>query len=306
MPSRRQVIVTAAVGGAGGVLAGCLGDDDDGTEEYDTAVELLEENSEELAVVADSDEVPDSFDKEEVIERAERAEEHLTNAEDAADDDELEALIENAQAAADHQRAVARYNGYRAEFDACFETIDSLIDAERWDDAQDEFGECTDVFSDLKRELDEVESTLAAVDPELLEEDGAFELSTAQADIEEEQRLVAALETFFEGFDEYLGGVPTMLDALEAFENERWQRAEADFEDARTAFAASESTFSRLEDDPETPAEIRPDVIDLQCIADAFYTAADHFVAASAAAQRGDWETANERAEEGGEALEAC
>lgn len=303
MESRRGFVRATVAGAIGASIAGCLGDD--GEEEYEDAIELLEENQETLDSFAEQDDVPDSFDEGQVIRRVERAEEFLDEAEEAGDD-ELADYVANARAVADYQRNAATYNALWVDLSACFSSVGVLLQSERWTDAATELDDCTETIDELRRTLDDADAARNEIDPDLLDDDGQLVLEDIDATLQREENALDAIEAFADGIDPLLSGLPTMFEGLTAYENEQWQSAETDFSSARDEFTASESTLAQLEDDPDLPPEMQADVIELRCIADSFSRAADHFASSAAAADRGDWEEAQRRSEEGEAALDEC
>lgn len=306
MHSRRRFVrVTSAVAGTGllAALSGCLGDD--GEEDYEEAIDLLEENAASLDEFADRQTVPDDFNDGRIHRRVDSADDHLDAAADDADDELME-LIENARAVGEYQRELATYNVLTVELDRCFDGVVAQSDAERFDDARNRFNDCQNTFRELGDALDDVLDAHDEIDRDLLADEGQLEHDDVEDELQYEETSIAVLEDFLHGIDQFLEGASTMMDGVDELERERWGPAEDDFRQASDAFAESEDTMAGIEADPELPDEFEVDVIEFRCFADAMEEGTAHIADAAAALERGDESAADDHLREAEIAFERC
>lgn len=310
---RRRFVVSITTCAATAV-AGCTGGDgEDGStdseraaEHYEAAIGYLEENADRLDEFAEAEEVPTSFDADAIERRADRADEELDEAERYTTDDHRP-YVANARNVAAYQREAATYNELLVDLENCWDTVDSYIETDRWDDAADHFDECQDIVDELRSQFAETRDAFEEMDADLLEEgEGRLTYDEYRDEIALEEAELDVLVELMAGFDAFLDGVSSVLDGLESFQAERFSDARAAFEAGRRPLHSSADTFQRLEEDPETPDDVVPDMIELYCWADAFATATDHFVDAAAAAEREDWNAAEEAMAAGSDELGRC
>lgn len=319
MVSRREILQAGGLCFVGGTscFAGCLGsssdgddeseqeDDEDAQEEYDAALNLLKKNADDLDEFAESEETPNSFDEATIDSRADKVDEKLDAAEKSVAEDQ-QAKIENARNVAAYQREMANYNSHLVEFNNCFDTVDSYINSDRWEDANDHFNECTSALNDTQGQLQTVKSAHDDIDPDLLGDEDQIDYQSIDESLQTEESDLEFLSEFLRGLDQFLDGIPQMLSALEMFDNEEFTQAESEFAGAKTTFYASEDTFERLENDSDTPSRFSSDVIELRCQTSAMAEASEHFEASSAAAANENWNEADTRYTQGEEALNQC
>lgn len=306
MQTRRSLLVTTSTATCW-VLAGCLGDDSGGNSEetYDEAVSYLEENAGTLDEFAERDGIPDQFAASTVEDRADLAEEKLDEFEDGASDEQQERVV-NARAIATYQREAAEYNGMLVEFDNCLDTVDAYVDAGRFEATSDELSACRDTFDDITNQLDRVESAHGEIDPSLVEDESELEYERNEVELQLARVELDALDRFIEGFTQFIGGTEAMVGGFESYEDENFGSAATQFETAEGQFEESEETLALLEADPDTPQQLKPDVVEFHCAADAFYTATGHYADAARAAANRNWATSDDRFEDGNAALEQC
>lgn len=334
MPKRRDVIriggTVVATGFIGG-LSGCLdsggsttsddigsSDGDDGREntndesdneyareQYESALNLLEQNEESLDEFAESDPRPETFNENRIHRRADSADEHLEDAVAYASGEDL-ARIENAQSIAAYQREAATYNALAVDLGQCLDTIGAYIDSERWDDAVDHVSDCQDIVDDLQSQWSAVERTHGEIDPVYFDSAGQLEYDDVAEDLNIEGTELDVLDVYLDGIAQFLEGITHFMNALDRIDSGKSDESKEMLYRAERKFYTSENTFARVEDDPDTPNRIRSDVVTDHCYAGSFGEASGHFAEAIEAEQRNDTQTANYHWEKGDQALDRC
>lgn len=314
---RRRFIATAAVA-AGSVLAGCSeggdgdsdddgqsddGDDTDPSERIDAAIEDLEANDEELDVF--EDDAPDSFDATSIEQRADDADAALDEAEASASS-EQQTTIETLRATATFQREAGEYGALEVEFQHCLDAVDAYIANDEWQSAADELAGCNETLSQLNDQFDDTASALEDVDTERLasETDIEYEEPTEELWLAADELDVVA--AYLDGLGQFVDGVAHWEEGDGYVEQENWTAAASAFDDGRVDFQASASTLQGIEDDPDTPGEIQPDVIELRCSADAFATASDEMAMGCTDADAGRFGEAEDHFDAADQAIQSC
>lgn len=316
MDRRAFIATTAAAGGS--LLAGCTGfgqgdggsddqndgDETDPSERIDVAIEALEANDDEFDVLEDDDEA-DSFDATSIEERADDAETALDEAEANASS-EQQTTIETLRATATFQREAGEYGELEVEFQHCLDAVDAYVENDEWQSAADELGDCNETLSQLNDQYDDTASALEDVDTEQLSSDTDIEYEEPT----EELWLVAdefdAIEAYLDGLGQFIDGVAHWEEADGYIDQENWTAAASAFDDGGVDFQASASTLQALEDNPDTPGDIQPDVIELRCSADAFDTASDEMAKGCTDADAGRFGEAEDHFDAADQAIESC
>lgn len=302
----RRTYLTGITGTIIASIAGCLGSSsEEARDDYNDAIDLLHENDELLSNFAESDEIPDDFNAEEIKRRADSAEEKLDAAEEEASDEDQE-LIENARKYSEYQREAAEYNALLVEFNNCFKTVDAYIEADRFDAASNQAGECQDILSEVQQQLEATTNAHADVDPDLFGEDGDLEYADQDDQLQLQQNGLETLDQFIEGFQTFIAGSNLFIEGLEYYDEEQFGRAEDRIRESTKEFETSEETLGLLEVDPDTPEQFKPDIIEMHCYSESFLEASEYYADSAAAAEKGNWEQAEEYASEGETALEQC
>lgn len=333
-PTRRQWLALCA--GTTASLAGCLGDDEepgddepeepgdgrddeedepgddhdedeDGEEEarerYDEAVSELVANAETLDRLTAEDTDPTGSDVDGIERRLEDAEAALDEADEAADD-ALEAELDAARDVVALQQALARYYREVVGFEntletglAYWETLELDRATEEFEQAQDDVWEAIDRL-EAARDV-HAEMTHGVVEAERLDYSGEFWEHVNPDSVAE----VEVLEEFLVGLQQFTTTLDLTLDGFDAFEQEEYAQASERFESAEDEVDATLGTFREIEDDPETPDEFRPDVIELRGEVEAWQEALDYYAAAASAGEEGEFQEAEELFRAGNEAL---
>ncbi|AGB15576.1 hypothetical protein Halru_0957 [Halovivax ruber XH-70] len=296
------------VAGVTASAAGCLTDGEqanNSAEEYNSAVDLLKQNSEVFNEYGSQEELPDSFNKEEIHRRVNSAEQHLDEAKSGADD-ELSAKIDNAEAIAKYQRKAASYNALLVDQKHCMDSFGSLSSAERWEDANKKIKECVSGFDETEKALTETQSAYNDIDQELLDEEGRLEVEDLGDELQFEEETLNVVGELINSFDLFAEGMPVLMGGFEDYEAENWHSSQEKFEEARDTFAQSEGRLSELENDPDLPASFESDVVETRCYVDALREGTDYWAKSAAAANRRNWNDAEYYAQEGNTAFDRC
>lgn len=309
--TRRAVLATAVAGGA--AVAGCLGTGED-TEtaetELDSALELMRENGQMLreygsaTSMALDGETPE-FDHSTYETNVERARAHVDAAAAAAPETYAEE-VELYREVLDYQVAVGEYNARLEEYLRCLETMESLVSADRWADAADHHGDCVSKLGEVETRLDTALEALEAIDRDALAESTEIQLDAVAGDLADEREQLPALQSFHEGFQSFLDGMTEMVDGMDALDADDAGTAKRAFSRAEGDFADATDTFASLEDDPDLPAGLEPDVVEVHCYLVGLRDAAGHFYDAAEAYERGDRSRYEAELEEAQAALEGC
>lgn len=287
-------------------IAGCLGSSSNEAEDnYDDAVDLLDENDELLNDFAESEEMPDDFSAEEVKRRVSSAEEKL----DAADGEvsnENQELVENARKYAEYQREAAEYNSLLVEFNGCLDTVEAYIGADRFSAASDQTEDCQETLSEAQQQLEATTNAYADIDSNLFVESGDLEYADQDDRLQLEKSELDTLDPFLDGFQKFIAGSDLFIEGLDYYDAQQFGLAEERIRESNDKLETSEETLALIEADPDTPEQFKPDVIEMHCYADSFLEASEHYADSSAAAARRDWNQAEEYAEDGESALDRC
>lgn len=301
MHNRRSVLLSVASLAAVG-SGGCT---DSEQEAFEEATSLLEQNAETLNTFAERDDVPEQFDAETIKSRADLADEHLDEAEQGMGGEDAE-LVEYSKGVADYQREAADYNTLLVEFNNCLDTVNSYTDSERFEDADQELDTCDNVLRDVERQLNAVEEAHSALDPNVVDDTEQLQHDRISSSLQVERQGIQLLNQFIDSFQTFMTGSVTFFEALELYQNEKFDRSETQFGVAATDFADSERTLDDLESDDETPEQYRSDIIEFNCYAKSLREASEKFRDSARALQNGNYQQAEADAEEANKALDRC
>ncbi|MCL9813550.1 hypothetical protein [Natranaeroarchaeum aerophilus] len=168
------------------------------------------------------------------------------------------------------------------------ETAQDQFSAEEYDDARVGFADATAAF-------DTANSTFSDGQSDAHEElDGEFDRATGRSD---------SLIRLSSSHESMLDGRELLEDGKEEFENEEFGAASAAFSGAQEEFTAASE---ELDAEPQPEGEFDAEFNQAQCRADNLGEAADEFAAAADAADQGNFIEADQRFENGEDALEAA
>lgn len=301
MQIQRRGVLTAAGGAIVATLAGCVSSG--GTDEYNSAIELLNENADRFDDLEGESYFDDSVDEDAIHRRADRADEYLDEATAEADAD-LMNHVDNARAIADFQRHHATADVLLSEYYHCIDANTSLLDAGRFDDAIEKHGVCSSTLEDARDAIRATRAAHESIDPELTEE-GQLSHDDFKSDINELESWLDILEEWMDALGHSISGLKSLTDAIDEYEDENWSTAKSKFDDARDEFTLAQNTLEDLEEDDDLPSELQSDTIEFHCITSNYQEAMGLLADSAAAADRGDWHAAEEYGDEAVEAMEA-
>ena len=259
MDRRRYLVVALAAATAGCGLGGSGDQQDNGQQgnstdgestvtrtEIDEAVNLLVENADALAALADPEEtrVRSESDLDPVRDRLDTVEDRLGEGEASADADADR--LDEARAVATVQRRLvgnhAASIAFVSDFESAFQTITTVdqntLDGiaeellpdvmSAFEDAQSQLTDLQDRRTDLVAARDQVDGSLA--EPTLAytgDLDQYVRYSTAQ---------LSAVETVLTAYDRSFVGTADLFRGRADFDAQRWDEAEQEFTSARDAF----------------------------------------------------------------------
>lgn len=294
-------------------MAGCSGiteDTDKAENELDQASDYIEENNDILDEFKEATEVATSgytpqFDHTEFERNIEQARTHVENAEDAAPET-YGGDITYYYAVLEYQAEAGEGNALIEDYLLCLETMDSLIAADRWEDAANQHEDCVEVLNDVELQINATVDALDSIDTSDLSETEQFEYVALKEDFTVSQGELPALFDFHEGMQSFFDGMVEILDALEALEVENTGTAKRAFSRAEGYFSDATSIYEQLETASELPDDLRPDVIEMHCFMSAFESAAGHWYNGVEAYENGNEPRYNAEFDAADAALEQC
>jgi tetratricopeptide (TPR) repeat protein len=330
--TRRRWLQACGVAATVG-LAGCLGDDGDGPEvdpengdddstddtgaddstddtgsdpadQYTQAIEALVTNARELNEFAEFD------DTEATNSDIDRLDSRLTDAEDALDgaaadaDGELQEQVDAARDVVDIQRALVEYQSLAVDWDLAIDTANARSDVDEYEQADAEFETALEIVDQLGEQIEALETALDGADltaidePELDYSDEVW--SYIELDSRDEHVFI---ESFTRGLRRTNEMVWFTTEGQELYESGQYEQAEQQFADALAAALTAETTFEEVENNPATPGDTLPDIIELRGLASEWAEGAELFEEAAAVARTGDIQQADSIYADGAEAL---
>ncbi|SEQ03907.1 hypothetical protein [Natrinema salaciae] len=317
--NRRTILVGAGVS-ITSVLGGCLSSSDDegdsspdsdsqgssaNTEALNEAYDHLETAGNEFATQADvtfetDPENPLSTSGlETAIGNAESALEDIN--EDEASDEQLDRLENAEHALSLFEDLLSVLVELEAGFNAVA-TADSYSTNDRFSDAGDQLEIAAEHFREGESLLSDAKTSWDNLDASQFEANDV-ELATGSDDLEHLGDVCDAFSRFCTATVDLYSGVEYYVEGANLIEQERYGAAASAFEDASNTLTDANSQYQDAE--TAVPQSFRKDFIDFTCLTDAFIESSDLFKEASEAMERGDWQTADTKATEAEEALNA-
>lgn len=296
MHSRRALLKRGALIGVAAStvgIAGCL--EQEGAEEVEQALDLLDENNEMLEDYDDfEDDLPSDPELDGFETRIDEAEAELDQADAVAEDEDIRDAIELGYGLVALQRDLHALMEAWVHLDATFETFDAHMAHEQNEEALEAVkdmeqyaGEANDAVSDAK-------DSLEALDHDELDATEQVELDVTAAEFDEFDQELDVMEEIIGGLERMVTGLIALEDGLDALEDEDFDAANEHVDEAETEFAVVSADFEELRDDPDLPAHMEGDIVDLAADADSLHAGIEHFSDAVAAAERGDWAEAED------------
>lgn len=186
---------------------------------------------------------------------------------------------------------------------AALDTGDAYMDADRFDDAIDEFEVADSELSDTRSRLADANAAFEEIDDE-----GDFfdviEVESRRQDFQHAEAAVETLDHMVTGMIDFARGAREMNAGFDASDQENFAEAASHLDDAKVRFGDAEDSFADAEE--AAPPDLQPDAISLVCFAGALRDGSELLAEANRAADDGDWDTANQKFEEAGDAFERC
>jgi TolA-binding protein len=184
-----------------------------------------------------------------------------------------------------------------------FRAMLDAIDAGRYDDAEaeidawrDRFGDATRFLDDFRDQFERIENSVDAFDE--------IDTDDARAVVDEVAPLASAFGDVVPGADATIQAQRAYDAALADYEAENWDAARSGFREAVGRFdQATEAVADARPDDRTDPDEL---LDRLECRAETRGDAAEHYLAATGAARRDDWDEVEAEERKARDALEQC
>jgi len=320
---QRRQLLSSTGAGLVTVLGGCLssesGTEENGENETDSQEpDGSEDNSE--ALEAASDDLDEAFDR--MAEEADIAfelepgnpintsaiESSIENAEEALDEfDEAEA-DEEQLAAYESLRAVIEFAkaffDVILEFESAFEAYDTAISYEennRYNDAVSQleialehFENAVDLLADANEAWEGVEGA---------DSDTELDIADTKDELDELTEIADAYVLLTEAAIDFDTGYELYLEALDQYEQERYAESASTFAEATIEFGDAADQYRSGE--TEVSSSFRDAFINMTCYSEALLESSELFEDSADAAAGGDFQTAEDRAVEAEEALDA-
>lgn len=301
MYTRRAYLAGSAVV-FGASLSGCLRDA--GAEAYESALEPLEANEQQLKPYLDSGEVPDGFDGERVRERADEADRHLDEAADHWGEED-QPKIEAARTVVDLHRAVADAGESQVAYQNCVEPALRNWHHQQFEEARDGIAGCGADLDRFVMAIGAIESHGSADAAPLEEVDSPLVFhSSDQYPFDTDS--VTAIEAFQDGLEQFLVGAVDGNAGRVAWHQSEWETALDHLEPAVEKFEQADQSLGGIESGPALPPKVEHWLAEFSCYADNHLEATELFVESAEAAQNEDFDTAESKGEEAQDVLEPC
>ena len=294
-------------------MAGCTGDSED-TEaaeaELEQAADYIDENATMLeefdkAVSLSSLESVPRFDHRSFQNNIERARGHVDEAEAAAPETYTD-RISYYRDILNYQAEIGKANDLIHQYLECMSTVESMLGAERWDDAANHHPNCVDTLRDVESQLETALERLDKIERQDLSENAQFEHDIRAEDITLAKEELPQLFDFHEGYQLFLDGATAYFAAATSFENEDTAAAKRGFSRAEGRFADAANIYEDLETADNLPDGHRSTVIDMQCYSSAFEESTAHWYNAVEAYENGNESRYNNEIEAARSALDTC
>ena len=294
-------------------MAGCTGDSED-TEaakaELEQAADYIEENATMLedfdkAVSRSSLEPVPQFDHRSYKNNIERARGHVDEAEAAAPDTYAD-TISYCRNILNYQGEIGKANDLIQQYLECWTTVESMLGAERWEDAANHHADCVDTLRNVESQLETALERLDMIERQDLPENAQLEHDITAENLALAKEELPALFDFHEGYQLFLDGATEYFAAATSFENEDTAAAKRGFSRAEGRFADAANVYEDLETADNLPDGHRSTVIDMQCYSSAFEESTAHWYNAVEAYENGNESRYNNEIEAARSALDTC
>jgi len=265
-------------------MAGCTGDSED-TEaakaEIEQASDYIEENAtmvEEFdkAVSLSSFKSVPQFDHRSYKNNIERARGHVDEAEAAAPETYTD-RISYYRGILNYQAEIGKANNLIQQYLECTATVESMLGAERWEDAANHHADCVDTLRNVESQLETALERLDMIERQDLPENAQLEHDITAENLALAKEELPALFDFHEGYQLFLDGATEYFAAATSFENEDTAAAKRGFSRAEGRFADAADICEELENTDNLPDGLRSNIIDLQCVVSALEESSRHW-----------------------------
>jgi len=318
--------VTGAVALMG--VAGCSGDDGDGTdtatatdtetatptetptptatptpspaqEHYDEAISNLVDNRETLEAWASGEENRDEQTLVTLQDRLTSAEESLDQAEETADADLEERIVQARNVAALQGEILLLYED-AFEFDQKRADAQAFEETEQHERAASTYQEAIDVIDQLRNRIDDIETAYERVEQEGIDEPD-LEVSGSFFDLLElgSRADLDPFESLMSGSMRISRAIVRSEEGFTEWENEAWAAARDKWTESRDLLQQARSDFEDVQDSDLAPDDIRQQAIIGIGFTDDLEEAADLYIQATREAEDGNLEEANSLIQDG-------
>lgn len=278
----RRVFITTASTGTIAALAGCsdfnfggndtpngtnpgFGDDSPANEHYTTALDHLSENDTQLEDVAGSEQAPEEWDNESIQQRVSDAHDALDSAEENAAE-ELHSRLDNLRAVADFQSAASDYTKAIVELDGCWGEAGNYLQNSAWEDADAHLDDCVTMADEVDSYRTDAESKFDEIDAESLSENTELTYDDISAKLIFTSEEVTVRTDVVRGLDSFVNGMTNVTTGTEHVQNEEYEDAIQQFDEASGLFGSSAETFDKHAG-ADTPDGLDQDLSELACVA---------------------------------------
>lgn len=311
---RRSFIKGASAGLGMGVMAGCTssisGAQPEQAEQHiESARDTLlrnEETFDNIEQRMERGDFPSNFEAGDVRTRVNRAHDSLDEAEQYATEDQL-SIISALRDWGSFQLERAEYFETAVRLINKLDTVTAYFENQQYQQAKEALDKTRDIHSELVSSFEETKNAYSAIDRESLESGGVQayedEIQNFFTDSENWHELI---EGTLDGFEPLIDGFSAFFDAANAFDAENYETAAELFGDAQVYFAESERALRRLEDNTTDFPAMEADLVRILCLAGALEEGSGLWRDSARAAADGNFEEANELAEEAAQVMEQC
>ena len=318
---QRRQLLTSTSAGVTMALAGCLssesgtdgsdGGDDPEPEGSESNAEALEEASDDLEEAFDriEEEVDVSFQANSVDPiNTSAIENSIENAEDALDEFEEEEADEEQLAAYDSLRATAEFAkaffDVILEYESAIDAFDTAISYEnngRYNDAVSQLETALTHFENASDLLEDAQSSWEEI--EAIDSDEELDIADTKDELDQLANTTDAYVLFTEAGIEFDTGYAFYLEALDQYEQEQYGESASTFGEAAIEFENAADQYRSAE--TEVSSSLQSTFINMTCYSESLLESSELFEESAEAADDGRYQTANDRAAEAEEALDA-
>jgi hypothetical protein len=294
-------------------MAGCTGDSEDkeaAEAELEQAADYIKQNATMLdeydkAVSLSSLESVPRFDHRSFKNNIELARGHVDEAEATAPGAYGD-TISYYRDTLNYQTEVGKANDLLQQYLECLATVESMLGAERWEDAANHHPDCVDTLRDVESQLETVLELLDTIERQDLPENAQIEYDIRAENIMLAKEEFPPLFDFHEGYQLFLDGATEYFASATSFENEATAAAKRGFSRAEGRFADAANIYEDLDTADNLPDGLRPTIIDMQCYSSAFEESTSHWYNAVEAYENGNKSRYNNEIEAARSALDTC